>query len=648
MLLAGAITLGLASCDTNSWNDRYLDGFEGGVDYTSQSVTAEFSLTTEDYETISSLLLATASNRADSTAATAIKTNHYFDNTSSYPATVAVRTFLANGNSPYYYAAVKSVLDVSYNEVSATPAELGSLSAAYTYTVSTDDYQNAWGSDDDYIDAFAPMLNAGNKLPGILAGQYPDAVEGDYAVVTYAVAQENPIFGEKEAATYSIVIYAEDTFSEAGGYVCALPISTASAYSYLNGEHISVVDGIPTGYSDDAIWTLTETMGGYFLSDANGTFLYGSDRYNNFYWAAAGVAGDDTFTFVVEDGENGNTLNCVGAGKWMQYTSYGNFGEYNYQSGNSAHVYFLDAAASRSAASRTVINTPVTVTQNSVYYFNGSAWSVAEGVTVLNPADYTAMGFTNNNLSDADIYIPLYLKNAKPYAQDGDQVFVVYNVKTNSSSVGLFVFDGSTWTLNNNGLETVTGRYVRNSQNWNVNDWAFQKYIGKAVYDLFTMDQIELDKSYILVGGSVCATPVPTGSSYGYLQATSVSVSGTQIVMSNDANAFTFATTYTYNGTTGKVPEGQFLILDSNGRYLYLQGTYNSFNVRADAPYIESDGSVGTGYLFKATKNDDNTWTITNVGVGKNMYYSAGYNNFAGYESGGANDVMPFLYQLSE
>ena len=37
-VIVGSLAMGLASCDENSWNDHYLNGFEGGVDYNNKLI----------------------------------------------------------------------------------------------------------------------------------------------------------------------------------------------------------------------------------------------------------------------------------------------------------------------------------------------------------------------------------------------------------------------------------------------------------------------------------------------------------------------------------------------------------------------------------------------------------------------------------
>lgn len=653
ILLGGAVTLGVASCSENSWNDRYLDGFDGGVDY-ENAQTATYTLTSDDYETISSLLQSVATTTEETTAAKAIGTNYYFDKTSVYPASVAIPYFLASSSSPYYYYSNGSSLEINFAEASEVPEELSQLAASSTYTVSTSDYQGVWGSETAFISSFSPEKPASSNLASILKTAFPDAEAGDYAIVTYNTATENPMFGYPDAATPTANLYTDGMaagtyfMTDVDGCVVAGNLAETSTYGYLPSYDVTVSGETITGVDSDTQQFEFEAADGedeYYIKDMLGRYYYQSGTYNSFNVSTSNAKTDNyTWTVTAEEDNSWQIMNKA-VSKWIQtpFGSYSTWGSYNYAGGgnnNFPKLFVLDES-SNAEPQETALYTPVSTVQNAVYYFNGSSWSAADGVTVLNPADYTAMGFSNNSLSDADIYLPKYMGSVNPYAQEGDQEFVVYNVKSNSASVDLLVYNGSAWEVNNNGLENTAALFTKSN-----GSWSFVKYLGKAIYDLFTADEIELDRSYVIVYGNIAATPVPTSSSYGYLQATSVSISGTQIIMANENNAFTFATTYEYNGSTGTVPTGTFLLLDSNGRYLYLQGTYSSFNVRSSAPYIESDGSVGTGYLFTATKQSDGTWAIVSEFNSRILFYSSSYNNFAAYASAGSTDYMPVLYQL--
>lgn len=282
--------------------------------------------------------------------------------------------------------------------------------------------------------------------------------------------------------------------------------------------------------------------------------------------------------------------------------------------------------------------TPASVTENAVYYYSGGKWTVADGVVALNPADYTAMGVSNNKLSDPELYLPIFLNSKLPYAQAGDQEYVVYN----GTTANLYVYDGSAWTLNENGLETVTGRFEKAN-----GIWSFVKYIGKAIFNEFNEQQIELDRSYLFVSGNICGVVIDKNNSYGYILTTGISVSGGQYVAPTDANAYLFASSCEIDGNVVAAPEGKFLIRDSYGRYLYLQGTYSSANL-AKTPALDENGQIAAGYLWNAANNGDGTWTISCELNGRRWYYSSKYNNFAAYETQSDVDVLPSLYILAE
>ncbi|MCH5222436.1 MAG: hypothetical protein J1E82_00210 [Muribaculaceae bacterium] len=282
--------------------------------------------------------------------------------------------------------------------------------------------------------------------------------------------------------------------------------------------------------------------------------------------------------------------------------------------------------------------------ENVIYQYNGSAWVVAPDAVVMQPSDYEALGVANNKLSDPAVYLPVYMKNAYPFATAGTEKYIAYNLGNNSCSCSLLTYDGYNWTYVDNFIEEKVAAFVKSNLTY-----SFRKYIGQEVFNFYDGEKIGLNCSYLIVYGGVCMEPVPTGKTYGYPGETPVVINNGQIVMSNGDNAFTFTTTTEYNGNTYTTPEGYFLILDANGRYMYLQGTYSSFNVRSNNAYIESDGTISVQYLFKASKNDDGTWSIVNEqeGITRTLYYSDGNADFAAYtdeQLSRYNGKFPYLY----
>ncbi len=709
IFLVGTVAITMASCGENTWNDHFLKGFEGGVDY-ENTVSGTYALTSEDYEAISKLMQAKAQTDAEKAEAKAIATNCYFNKYGTFPASVALPPFLETASFPYYLASNGSTADISYAEASEVPEVLSAISGATEYTVSTDDYKNVWGSDVDYIAAFAPMTSAENKIPGILKNAIPDAAAGAYAIVRYNESATNPIFLSNSEAeefiggTFFLVAdgtngagpitnknygylplvemsvnngnvsvggqisdeyYAFTFIPTTGGYYikdvedrflyqkgtydsfnfsATLPESGAvwtvdiasngqatitntevgkwiqfdsnynswGSYSAAKGSlpvlymapapkyYLATEDGHGAGpiaadktygylssvdvLNDGALYfdlanafTFEITKGGYYIKDSYGRYLYMSGTYNNFNLSTEIPEAGGLWT-LTEDASGCVTITNIEKGKWIQYdSSYNSWGSYAEEKGalpkmyNAAAYYEYPTEITYreyliSRPSKVVAGTPVTTSANAVYEFDGQKWAPADGVLALQPADYEAMGVSNGSLTTPEIFLPIYLKNKLPYAQVGDQMIVVYNY----NKTDLYVYDGANWTLNNNGLEEVVGRFSKKND-----AWSFTKYIGKAIFDLFNEDQVIVDRNYLLVAGNVCAKYLDKSSNYGYINGETVEIAGTTIVLPSDAYAYTLASKATIEDASYNVPDGMFLLRDTNGRYLYMTGTYN-------------------------------------------------------------------------
>ncbi|MDE5969980.1 MAG: hypothetical protein K2G74_04030 [Muribaculaceae bacterium] len=681
-----ACSAALTACNENSWNDK-LEGFESDVK-TEITTTRSYTLTDDDYTTISKELLKSAETKEDTIAARAIASNKYFDKNSVYPAPVAVPVLFSSVSNPYNMASNGSTLDVTYQEASSVPEEIAQLGDALKYTLTSADYQTVWESDDNFISGFAPSKPATSSLPSILKTALPDAESGDYAVVTYNEAATNPVFGtpaEAEPfelssvigsakvgdeikvagivtglctrgyivtdASGSMLVYVESGF-DMNAYSIGLQVNVSGAVgAYNGGLQLTIANESKAEveeYTYPAAITLTKDNTAELGNEYDGGKTSGatakyvtlkgvnkkSGNYNNIY--IDGLEGYDisfyqapsSVTSQLEDNAEVTVTGYLSSRSGSKAPYHLNVLVTEF---NGAKV--PAAAAAASVLSRAAVAEVPTEVKNAVYTLNGSKWEVAEGVVILNPADYVAMGMTNNKLNDADIYIPMYLKSQFPYALDGEMKYVMYN----GNKVDLFVLAGGVWTLNNNGLETVTGRYTKKDGNW-----SFTKYIGKAVYTAFNEEEIILNRSYIFVSGNVCANAVDRNNSYGYLLTTQISVSGDQVVMSNDANAFTFVTTASVDGVDYTAPDGYFFIIDSNNRFVYRSGTYGSFNV-------SNKPSDSAGYYWTAKPAGDGKWIINcDLGDGntRNVYFSSKYNNFAVYATATADDVFPELYIL--
>lgn len=754
----------MASCSENAWND-HLEGFEPGVNY-NNVIEAEFTMSAADYNAVASnatnKTLAEAAGLAN--ALKAVGTNGIFS--AEIPAKEYLPAFLASSNAPYFLATSGSKVNVTYLETGATDPIIAQIAASSSYTVSKDDYINAWGSDKDYIDAFAPMTPAENKLPAILKNALPDAAAGELAVVSYNESATNPIFisdsdveefiggtfflvadgsngagalvanktygylplvemtvadgtvKENEINAFTFIpaengyyikdgygrylyqkgtynsfnlsatlpesgaiwtvdvasngqatitntevgkwIQFDGSYSSWGSYDSAKgslpvlykapapkyylvtddghgagPLAANKTYGYLASVDMSVENGIVTSADPANAFTFELTNGGYYIKDSLGRYLYQTGTYNSFN-VSEEIPETGAVWTVTEDATGNVAITNTEVGKTIQFDGgYNSWGSYANVDKSLPKMYNAAAsvAPAANAPAKIVAGTPVTANMNAVYEFDGDKWALAQGVTALSAADYAAMGFSNNNLENPEVYLPMFLKVNKPYAVEGDMMAVVYNGKKCS----VLVFDGQNWTINNDDLQTKTAQFVKEGDNWK-----FVKYVGKAYFNFTT--ELILDRAYLLVAEGICAIPTAASKNYGYMYTEAVNVVNGVIEQKNEANAFTFASSATIDGKEYKLEPGQFFIVDSNGRYSYMSGTYTSFNL-AESPAV-NDGAIDPAYVWKADCNGE-TWTITNVGASKWIQYSISYASFGCYDVEQSNSALLALYMLA-
>lgn len=653
IFLALGATAILAGCSENAWNDK-LDGFEGGVNY-DKTIEGEFTMSAADYKAVAS----NATNKQlaeDAGFASALKA---VGNNGVFSAEITGKeylpAFLASSSAPYFTAPVGSKVNVTYEQAGATDPVIAQVAGAAKITVKKADYVAAWGSDEDFIEAFAPMTPASAAIPAILAAQVADAAEGKLAVVTYNESAENPIFvqlgGGDPAINYS------ESFAETQGdfltaNATALDFNVWNCAGGNYGMKASAYYS-KTNYASEA-WLVSPVFN---LTGSTASFSF--EQATN-YFADIETAKTEATVWVRANG-----------GKWEQVSGYafpaklswdfiasGDIDLSKYCGGNvqigfrytsteakcgtwevrnftfTADAGTIAANPGYSAApSKVVANTPAAAQKTAVYKFDGKKWAAASGITALDAADYAAMGFASGKLEHPEVYLPLYLKANAPYAVEGDTEAVVYNGTTCS----VLVFDGQQWSVNNNDLQTVCGQFVKEKDGWR-----FAKYVGKAYFNLAT--ELALDRQYLLVAEGICAIPQGESKTYGYLYTEPATAVNGVVEMKNENNAFTFATTVTAGDKTYKLDGGKFFIVDLYGRLLYMSGTYDSFNF-ATAPKTTESGEIDPAYAWTAEPAADGHWTISNAGNGKWIQYSTSYSSWGAYAA--EKGVLPTLYMLA-
>lgn len=502
----------MTGCDENAWND-HLDGFDSNFNPT-QVETINYTLTDEDYVAIAnnSTNKQIAKEAGNSKALENLSKNLYF--TDKITAQEYVPAFLASTNSQFYTLSNGSAIKVTYKMAVGLPEEVTEAVGATEVRVRDDFYKaNVWESDENYISAFAPDKPASKFLPKFLLEQLPDAQEGDYAVVSYAQADQNPIFGnvgggdthfemsnvlanvtkEQEISVNGVV-----TGSCGAGYV--ISDKAGAILVYMGGGFDA--DTYPIGTQLNVAGTVDAFNNGLQLTSSATVKKLGSEDYKfpapkvmdgaaldalkadpknrlAIYASVSGEMSVGTYTNLIVPGAKNTKISpyYVSSDQKKLLTDKAKVTLVGWivscsKSGICNFVVNdikLDGGAATTAIGTLSLAAEVPTTSlNAIYRFDGTKWSVPSDMVVLNPGDYTAMGQSHPNLTEPDNYLPAYCRQKFPYAAAKDSKFIVYKFYNGSSTVlacANYVYNGTEW-VKNDGVETMTSQFVRTNGVW--------------------------------------------------------------------------------------------------------------------------------------------------------------------------------------
>lgn len=517
-LALGAVAM-LAGCDENDWNDK-LDGFETPQPGSSAS-TLSYTLTPADYTKMSTDTLYT--NYAKSIGQEA--ENQLIGATGSFSteeeARLYIPKFLRDSTNNFYALANGSAIKVTYNVAANRNAAVLSINnGTEQYTLSEDDYISIWESSVDYINAFAPSNPASVRVFNrILKAEFPDAEASQYAVVTYNEATENPIFGtiggggEDPGYECSSVLGAAALGDEleVKGYITGITTrgfvvtdNTGSVLCYQAKDfddsavtigNFVTVNGTLSAYNTGFQIAITDDS---YTVEGTGTYTYPAPTVYTGAMMDAAIQQTDNHLaeyvcFTGKASVSGNYYNFTvdgaatsqGSGYYMpQYIkdkivdgeTYKVYGYYSSMSKSGGAPKFFNviitsvenATNAKAPASRSAVNDVTTTVKNAILSFDGTAWIIASGVNVLQPADYTAMGQSYGNLSGTlpAQLLPTYLKTSYPYAYAEDEVIVAYkyyNGTATTYQAADYIYNGAEWTVN---AGETTSQFVKRNGFW--------------------------------------------------------------------------------------------------------------------------------------------------------------------------------------
>ena len=519
------------SCDENAWND-HLKGFEEKNDEPiSNRQSIDYTLTDADYKAIStnSANVALAQKEGEGYPALLASVGTKMAFSEAIPASKYVPAFFASTSFPYFTLTTGSAVNLTYDvEVAADPA-IAEAAASQLYTVSTDNYRrDVWDSDDNFIDAFAPSKPAANYVPGLLADEL-DPADGGYAIVTYNVTNQEPVFGNvgggdtptpefelsdvaaKVAVDGVVKINGVVTCVCAQGYV--VTDKSGSLFVYIGssfdaasmpvGSQVSI-DGTIGAYNhglqvignkSDVAYTAT-IVGTQEVVYPKAQVYTGADlealltsRTNDepaYYVTLNGKAvlgqdskGNTTYNVVVPGAEKAMGSLYQGTatqkaafkdGEDISLTGYFTaIAGGRYISIVATDINGTDVAKSAPKASAAAVSVP-TEMQYGLYKHNGMRWAVDNDFAIVQPADYKAMGraYTDVTAEQAATLLPKYLLSKCPYASNGDKQKVLYRLSANGTTTWAaeeFVFDGAAWSVYRNTV-TETSQFVMTPSGW--------------------------------------------------------------------------------------------------------------------------------------------------------------------------------------
>ncbi len=657
-LLYAAAALVLFGCE--DYNEQNFDGYKDlavptdvkSINYTLKKADyADLFKLAANKEVAASTIKQNEDGSLDSTmfdAFEANKSNNYF--TDLVPAELYLPAFLADKWST---ATDGSSAIITVNELAEVPELHQQIAQAYSYELSEYDYEMVWEEGEGY-EFFCPSRQASKYINRILKDNFDDAEVGEVVLVNYEYAENDPATGNEEEGEVKYDAISDIMENGVGEY----EIKGTVVGTYARGCLIN--DG--TGYILYYANAQTEAKVGDVVTLSGSVTQYaGLYQFGNTSTLTIESSGNK-FTYPTPRALSNNDIDALFNSPSIEYVSYSGtlsisdsgkgYNYYNvYFEGldtiigsisypdegvvdtilNNKHVtitgYFIgvssgkfintmatsvtaaDAAATAPRRAAAAANTTSVL---ALYQWDGTTWKAIDA-DVIQPAEYEAMGMSGNSISDPATYIPMYLEKNYPYAVNKQETTLVYYNKSNKLVVENYIYNGSEWT--NTALEE--GVY-----NFNLIDgqWVYKTFKCVPVSEVtesgiyVMVADIKVNEETGVTEGRLFS-PLGENKSYGYMPYASVTINEEGVIEACDAaeNAFL---------TVTAVEDG-FTMQDSYGRYIYMKGDYNSFNIGTEMV------QPGSSWLFNV--NEDGTYSVTNTMNDKVIMYDTGYTSYGCY-----------------
>ena len=384
------------------------------------------------------------------------------------------------------YGQGSSVL-VNYKLYVGNAEGVSDYTGATVYDLSNADYAST-GSD---AFGFYPNIDATEEIPAVLDAQVASPTEGQIVLAKYKQYIETPVVGlaplynaEFPANYDSFELISVSGPDELGWTVGAANVqgSGFSGGAVATEEWLISPEIDLTGQSD-LKFQITQEID--FLGDADLIDILVSTNY---------TTGGDVMAA---------TWNVFSFDKTIygDLTTSEDF-DFSAYDGESIHIGLLYSSTDSDSPRWRVESMAVkalgvsgdTDAKGEYFVYEGGSWEEAENVYYLSSADYNSMGeefgqpgrFDNfSSSTPADNYIPTFLGLEFPFAQEEDQIFIIYNYFSSSSGAGTrgqsYMFLNGAWMPHQSTIETSLQFGFDNGQ-W-VPDNTIRYEVGQAAFD---------------------------------------------------------------------------------------------------------------------------------------------------------------------
>jgi hypothetical protein len=345
------------------------------------------------------------------------------------------------------YGTGSSVL-VNYNLYIGAAEGVSDLTGAQIYQLGNSDYA-ATGSD---AFGFYPNVDATEEIPAVLATQITNPTEGQIVLAKYKQYFENPVVGLANLVEYNFAgSFAGWTVVEASGSDAVW--TSQSGYVQGNGYF-----GAPVANEE---WLVSPSLD--LAGESNLKFQITQEI--DF------LSIPDQIDILISTDYSGDPATATWAALDFDKTAFGSsttspdydFSAYDGQTITIAFRYeSTDTDAGRwrisNLAIKTLGATGATNSKGEHFIYTSGAWESIDNAYYLSSEDYDSMGTGSgqpgqyNNFSSSlspDNYLPTFLDIKYPFAQEEDQLFVIYDYYSSSSGAQIrgnqYTVTGGDW-----------------------------------------------------------------------------------------------------------------------------------------------------------------------------------------------------------